>query len=454
MQPHPLRPLRQLQAPAGVLVQLLLLGTVLGLACWPLNAIDHLQDRLLGLLPGWSGQGWSGPALLLACAPLAVMPLLLVLQAGPLRDAAGSGIPQTMESLERPQLAPRLLDQRTTLARLLNWALASVALMPLGREGPLVQLGSAVARGLQRRCPWLLPHLSSTNLVAIGAGAGLAGGFNSPLMGAIFVMEELLGRYEIGLLWPTALTCAAAALVSNLAGMPLYSLGLLSNQEPEWQQLAWGLVIGGGAGLLGGLMSRLLLQASTSLRRPIQQAPLRWGLALGAALSLMAVLSGGRSGGDGEALLSLLIHGNPLSAVELPGLEPTGAGLTDPDLGWIALLFSRLVGPALALGAGIPGGLIDPAFGLGGLLGKGLMQLLGGNPELGLALGMAGGLAGATQLPLMTVLFAMRMAGDLQWLLGLLVSAVIGAYLGRRVQPKPIYHALWEVRQHAGTGDG
>jgi H+/Cl- antiporter ClcA len=445
---RPLHQLRQLQASLGLLAQLLLLGAVVGLACWPLNAIDHLQDQLLGLLPGWSGESWRGPGLLLACAPLAVMPLLLVLQAGPLRDAAGSGIPQTMESLEHPELAPRLLDQRTTLARLLNWTLASLALMPLGREGPLVQLGSAVARGLQRRCPWLLPHLSRSNLVAIGAGAGLAGGFNSPLMGAVFVMEELLGRYSASLLWPTALTCAAAALVSNLAGLPLYSLGQLSTLEPEWQQLAWGLVIGGGAGILGGLMSRLLLQASNSLSQRIRQAPLRWGLALGAALSLMALLSGGRSGGDGEALLTLLIHGNSQA-----GLELAGSAHLDADLGWIALLVSRLVGPALALGAGIPGGLIDPAFGLGGLLATGLMQLLGGNPELGLALGMAGGLAGATQLPLMTVLFAMRMTGDLQWLLGLVVSAVIGAYMGRRVQSQPIYHALWKARQQAANGE-
>jgi H+/Cl- antiporter ClcA len=194
-------------------------------------------------------------------------------------------------------------------------------------------------------------------------------------------------------------------------------------------------------------MSRLLLQVSTRLRGPIQQAPLRWGLVLGAALALMAVLSGGRSGGDGEALLSLLIHGDTAAELELSGSAGMGA-----DLGWMALLVSRVVGPALALGAGIPGGLIDPAFGLGGLLGRGLLQLVGGNPELGLALGMAGGLAGATQLPLMTVLFALRMAGDLQWLLGLLVSAVIGAYVGRRVQPQPIYHALWEAQQRTARG--
>lgn len=435
---------RRPQAALALLLELLLLGAVVGLACWPLNAIDHLQDQLLGLLPAWTGQGWSGIGVLLALSPLAVVPLLLVLQAGPLREASGSGIPQTMESLEHPHRAAQLLSQRTTLLRLLNWTIASLALLPLGREGPLVQLGSALARGLQRRCPWLLPQLSNTNLVALGAGAGLAGGFNSPLMGAVFVMEELLGRYQPSLLWPTALACAIAAVVSNLAGMPLFPLGLLTTSEPEWQQLGWALLIGSAAGLLGGLMARLLLGVSAALKQRLQRAPLRWGIALGGALALMALVSGGRSGGDGEALLTQLIQAADGShAAELG--EGLGSGISQA-LNWLLVLVSRLVGPALALGAGIPGGLIDPAFGLGGWLGSGLIRLAQGNPELGLALGMAGGLAGATQLPLMTILFAMRMAGDLQWLLGLLVSAFVGAAVGKKIQPRAIYHALWELQ--------
>jgi H+/Cl- antiporter ClcA len=441
--PHSPNPQRRLSPRGAVLLlQLLLLGAVVGMACWPLNALDHLQDQLLKGLPGWTGQTWSRSAVLLAASPVAVMPLLLWLQAGPLRAAAGSGVSQTLESLDKPPLAPALLSSRTTLARLLNWAIATLALLPLGREGPLVQLGSAVALGLRRRCPRLLASLSHTNLVAIGAGAGLAGGFNSPLMGAVFVMEELLGRYQPSMLWPAALACAAAALVGQIGGMPLYDLGLVTTLEPEWQQLAWGLLIGIGAGSLGGVMAKLLLLASTSLKHRLRQAPGQWGLALGGTLALLAFLSQGWSGGDGEALLAQLLQGKG----PLPIKEEGGSGWLS-GITWLGVLASRLLGPVIALGAGIPGGLIDPAFGLGGVFGAGLLQLSGGNPELGLALGMAGGLAGATQLPLMTVLFSLRMAGDLQWLLGLLVSSMVGAYAGRRIQPQAIYHALWELQQ-------
>ncbi|KMM17032.1 chloride channel protein [Synechococcus sp. GFB01] len=425
------------------LLRLLLLGGMVGLACWPLNAIDHLQDRLLTLLPAWTGTGWSLAGLLLAVAPTAAMPLLLLLQSGPLREATGSGIPQTIESLEHPDRTADLLGWRTTLARLLGWIGASLALMPLGREGPLVQLGSAVARGVQERWPRLLPQLDRRTLVAIGAGAGLAGGFNSPLMGSVFVLEELVGRYQAGLLWPTALVCAAAALVSNLAGMPLYDLGVLSTTEPEWLQLFWGVLIGAGAGGLGGLMAWLLLRAGRILQQPLRRRPLTWGLGLGGCLTLMILLSGGWSGGDGEALMRQLLSDAP---VQLP-VPSTEAQAWSGILRWLLVLVCRLIGPVLALAAEVPGGLIDPAFGLGSLVGYGLMELGGGNPELGLALGMAGGLAGSTQLPLMTVLFALRMVGDQQWLLGVLVSAVVGATVGRWIQPRPIYRALLDQQQ-------
>ncbi|MEX0589005.1 MAG: chloride channel protein [Cyanobium sp.] len=427
------------------LLQLLLLGLLVGLACWPLNLIDHAQDLLLKQLPGFKGEGWTGQRLAMALAPVLVMPLLLWLQAGALRRGAGSGIPQTIESLEHPEQARGLMAPFPTVARLALWSAASLALMPLGREGPVVQVGAAVAHALRSRFPRLLGQLSPQSLMAVGAGAGLAGGFNSPLMGAVFVMEELTSRFQTSVLWPAAVVCAAAALVSNIDGIPIFTLGLVQTQQPEWQQLLWALPLGLGGGLLGGLFSWILCQSSALLRLRVRRRPLAWGLLLGLALGLIAVASGGWSGGDGEALMGQLLEGQ--GSLPVPG-DPLSM------LGWLLVLASRIVAPVLALAAGIPGGLIDPAFAIGALFGGGALELLGGNAQLGLALGMAAGLAGATQLPLMTVLFALRMAGDQQWLFGILLSAVIGAYAGRQVQSQPVYHALWELgREPAPGGD-
>lgn len=418
------------------LLQLLLFGLLVGLACWPLNLVDHAQELLLQRLPNFAGGSWTLQSLAIALAPVLVMPALLWLQAGPWARGAGSGIPQTIESLENPERAAALMAPFATVARLCLWSAASLALLPLGREGPVVQLGAAVARGLRQRFPRLLAKLSTESLMAIGAGAGLAGGFNSPLMGAVFVMEELTGRFQTAVLWPAVVVCSAAALVSNLAGTPLFTLGMVQSTQPEWQQLLWALPVGVGGGVLGGSFSRILWRSSALLRRRVQQRPLTWGLGLGLALGLIAVASGGWSGGDGEALMAQLLEGR--GSLPVPG-SPLSV------VGWLLLVAARLVAPILALAAGIPGGLIDPAFALGALFGSGSLELLGGSSELGLALGMAAALAGATQLPLMTVLFSLRMAGDQQWLFGILLSAVVGAYVGRQIQPEPIYHALWNL---------
>jgi H+/Cl- antiporter ClcA len=424
------------QRDLGSLARLILLGLLVGLACWPLNLVDGWQTALLLRLPGYDGGSWQLPSLLMALAPLAVVPLLLALQNGILASGAGSGIPQTIESLEQPAAAAELLGLRPTVARVGLWSAASLALLPLGREGPVVQVGAAVAQTLQRWAPGLAGRINPGSLLAMGAAAGLAGGFNSPLMGVLFMVEELTGSFRTSLIWPGLVVCSAAALMSSLVGLPLFPLGMLPTLIPEWQQLAWALPVGVGGGLLGGVFARGLLLAGGWIQPRVARHPWRWGLAIGAALAAMALLSGGWSGGDGEALMRLLLE-------ERGGLPIPGSPVS--LIGWLLLLLSRIVAPILALASGIPGGLIDPAFTLGAVFGGGTLQLLGGDVQLGVALGMAAGLAGATQLPLMTLVFALRLAGDQQWLFGLLLSAVLASYAGRRLQPKPIYHALAEL---------
>jgi H+/Cl- antiporter ClcA len=176
-------------------------------------------------------------------------------------------------------------------------------------------------------------------------------------------------------------------------------------------------------------------------------------LLLGGLLVLLGAVSGGRAYGDGSAVLVDLIGRGG-------SLEPLQA---------VSALISRLLGPVLALGVGIPGGLIDPALAIGGLAGSILMPFLGQpEPLLGIAIGMGAGLAGATQLPLFSTLFALRLCGDQQLLPGLLLACVVAAMLSRSLQPQPVYHGLTalfaarlegaaaveEDENHSGTSQG
>jgi len=415
------------------LLQLALLGLLVGLACWPLNLIDRWQDRLLSLLPAFSGQAWGPGSLALACSPLVVVPLLLLLQRGALSRGAGSGIPQAMTSIEHPEQAETLLGWIPTLQRAVLWTAASLSLLPLGREGPVVQVGASVAHALRKRFPSWFSGLGQADLLAVSAGAGLAGGFDTPLLGVVFVAEEFLSSFTASMLWPAMVIGAMAATFSNLAGQPMFALGTVGVEPMQLMQVLWALPLGVLGGLLGGAFARMLLAGTKRCLLLVRRYPLRLGLAIGAVLSLFALVSGGTSGGDGELLMGRLLFGSAEGA-ELPG----GLGVD------LLTLLMRLLGPVLALSTGIPGGLIDPSFAFGAMLGQ-VVSDQEGSSQLCLALGMVAGLAGATQLPVMAVLFGVRLAGDQQLLCGLLVASVIAAYVSRQIVAKPIYHALHAI---------
>jgi H+/Cl- antiporter ClcA len=177
------------------------------------------------------------------------------------------------------------------------------------------------------------------------------------------------------------------------------------------------------------VLGRLLLATRQWLKERVRRQPLRSGLVLGLGLMLLMLVSGGAAGGDGEIVMSELIA----------DLDRQVDGLQ-----LLTLLFCRLVGPCLALGTGVPGGFIDPALTMGAVFGHAFGSLVS-LPGLGLAIGMTAALSGATQLPLMSVIFAMRLAGDQQLLPGMLLAAVIGASVSRLLMGRPTYHVLTDA---------
>ena len=420
-------------------LSLVLAGIVVGALCWPLTLVDRLQDQLVRQLPAFSAGSWSAATGVLALAPVAAMPLILWLQARVWPKGAGSGIPQTLLSLNDAGEAKTLLAPEVTGQRLLLWLVASLALLPLGREGPVVHLGATLAHGLRRRWPALLAPLDRRALIAVFGGAGLAAAFNTPLVGVIFMAEELTRRVD-GVVIPAAMVvCAIAAQVNHWGGQPEFALGVVSVRTGELHQLALALPIGLAGGAVGAGFSWLLLRLTATLGPIALRRPLQVGLVLGVTIGGFCLLTGGVSGGDGEVLMNRLVA------------EPTAR------VSGALPLLARVIGPCLALGAGVPGGLIDPALALGAMVGQAIGQTFHA-PLVGIGLGLAAALAGATQLPLMSVVFSLRLLGDQQLLPGVVLAGALGAGIGRLLGASPVYHALAErlaeVKDVRPEGDG
>lgn len=137
----------------------------------------------------------------------------------------------------------------------------------LGREGPSIQLGSAIGQGVGE-----LTHdnrgVNQRVLVASGAAAGLSAAFSAPIAGAMFVLEEVYHNFS-PLVWVTSLASAVSANVISL-----YVFGLQPVLQVPYQyslpiKYYWHLVILGIVlGLMGRLYQIVLLAMHQFTKRP------------------------------------------------------------------------------------------------------------------------------------------------------------------------------------------
>lgn len=86
--------------------------------------------------------------------------------------------------------------------------------IPLGREGPSVQIGAGIASEAGRRIG--LRRQETSSLIPMGTAAALAAAFNTPIAGVLFTLEEVLGNMHARILGGVVLASASSWLVLHL----------------------------------------------------------------------------------------------------------------------------------------------------------------------------------------------------------------------------------------------
>ncbi len=128
-------------------------------------------------------------------------------------ETEGSGIPQVKMALAG---LPMPLNWRVALVKLLSTMVVVGSGFSLGRQGPIVQIGAALAAQMSHWFPTSPEY--RRQLIAAGAAAGLAAGFNAPIAGVLFVIEELLQDFS-GLTLGTAILASfIGSVVSRVWG--------------------------------------------------------------------------------------------------------------------------------------------------------------------------------------------------------------------------------------------
>jgi CIC family chloride channel protein len=343
-------------------------------------------------------------------------------------EASGSGIPHVKASLAN---VPVKLSWRVAIVKLLSAMIALASGITLGRQGPTVQVGAALAAGMSRWVPTSPDH--RRQMIAAGAGAGLAAAFNAPIAGVLFVVEELLQDLS-GLTLGTAIIASfIGGVVSRLLGGRSLLLNLeLAQSSSSFSiiEIPFYLVLGVLAGLLAALFNHGLIESIKIYRRLRISLPLR--------VALAGLISG--------IVIAIL----PISFRDNTGLrEFVIAGEVNVSIAAIAFL-AQFILTLVAFGSGAPGGLFAPSLILGSCLGYivgvGEFELFKlGSPTTYALAGMGAFFSAVSKVPITAIVIVFEMTTDFNLVLPLMVGSVTSYLVADKLMPGSLYTKLLDL---------
>ncbi|MBJ3778469.1 H(+)/Cl(-) exchange transporter ClcA [Acuticoccus mangrovi] len=400
-------------------------GAIAGLVCALFRLVlTEADDWRVATVTGLKGDGSNG-LLLVVGASAAAAGLATWLVRRYAIEAGGSGIPHVEAVLRGELKASGLL---LVPVKFVGGLLAIGSGLALGREGPSVQMGATISEALGRL--YNLSRADCRVLLAAGAGAGLATAFNAPMGGAIFVLEELVRRFETRIAIAALAASASAIIVSHaiLGSAPDFRFPAVTVPEPTDMWLY--VVLGTLAGFAAVAYNKAVLGA-LALNDSLAAVP----------ASAKAAVIGGVVGVIGWYAPRLIGGGDTLTQSALLG---EGMILS------LALLFlARFALGALSYAAGTPGGLFAPLLVLGAQLGLVVgvafdtMMPAAALEKAGFAVvGMAALFAGVVRAPLTGIALVLEMTASATMLLPVLAACFMAMLVPTALRNPPIYDSL------------
>ena len=365
-----------------------------------------------------------------------IVPIIGGLLVGPLilfaKEAKGHGVPEVMQALI---LRGGRIRARVAGAKILASALCIGTGGSAGREGPIVQVGSALGSSIGQ-----VLRLSDDrirNLVGCGAAAGIAATFNAPIAGVVFAIEVLMCNLQVRSFGNVVIAAVSSSIVSRffLGSQPAFAIPIHSLVSPV--SLIFYLVLGLLSALVGIMFIRMLNRAEIVFDN--WDFPQLFKPAVGAALlgvtgMLFMYLPGS------EGIFMPYMYGSGFHFIEKVLLEDASF--------WILLLliFLKPLATSFTLGSGNSGGVFAPSLFIGAMLGGcfGLVlehyfpEVAGGAGAYALV-GMAALFGATARAPLTAMLIVFEMSNDYLMILPLMVAGVAATYFAQWLHPESIY---------------
>ena len=340
-------------------------------------------------------------------------------------DARGSGVPQTKAALFARE---GYISLGTILGKFFCTSATLACGIPLGREGPTVQVGAGIASVLGRRLG--LSPAKVKALLPVGVAAAIAAAFNTPIAAVLFTLEEIMGDLHAPVLGSVVL----ASITSWV------TLHLLLGDEPLFHVPQYNLVhplelgVYAVLGVAGGLVSVVFTKLLLSMRKRFLRMPL-WtksfqpavgGLSVGLLAWFVPQVMGVGYGFVGQALNGQMVF--KLMAI---------------------LVVLKLLAVTISYASGNAGGIFGPSLFIGAMLGGTVgsiaHHLLPGYTALPGAyalVGMGTAFAGIIRAPMTSVIMIFETTRDYSVIVPLMISNLASFFISLKLQPQPIYEAL------------
>ncbi len=351
-------------------------------------------------------------------------------------EARGHGVPEVMYAVTK---RGGRIPGKVAIVKSLASAITIGSGGSVGREGPIVQIGSALGSSLGRAARMPESHLRT--LVACGAAGAIAATFNAPIAGVFFALELLLRDFAARSFGVVVLSSVTASIVgrSLLGDHPFLTLPTFAIVNSS--QFALFAVLGLAAGLVAVGFTKTLYAVEDACDWAWRGKP-EW----------LRPVAGG-------LLLGLLLFALPqMYGVGYPVLERGVQG--GYALGFLALLLvGKNVATSQTIGIGGSGGVFAPSLFIGAMLGAGFGQVAGamfpvfaGQTGTFALVGMGAVFAGATRAPITAAIILFELTGEYSIILPLLLAIVVATGVSRFLTNDTIY--TLKLRRRGVNVDG
>jgi CIC family chloride channel protein len=340
-------------------------------------------------------------------------------------NARGSGVPQTKAALFARE---GRITLRTVLGKFFCTSGTLASGIPLGREGPSVQVGAGIASVLGRLLGLRTEQVK--NLIPVGAAAAIAAAFNTPLAAVVFSLEEIMGDLNAPVMGAVVLASATAWMVLRvfLGNHPLFHVPQYQLVHPA--EFAVYAVLGVTVGAIAAVFAKLLLGMRARFLRFPQSTvwfqPVAGGLLVGVMGLFVPQVLGVGYGYVGDAL-------NGKMAFQL----------------MLLLVVLKLFAVTVSYASGNAGGIFGPALFIGAMLGGSVgtvahhfFPYYTAMPGAYALVGMGAAFAGIVRAPMTSVLIIFEMTQDYAVIVPLMIANLVSLFIASQLQHEPIYEAL------------